>query len=143
MEFACGTRAERIARKDFLLLRRVAEQLGCAYDEVVEAAGRAVSERDARFKEYRALLQRLAEADAALQAGRACLHAFQRQVLVQRSIRTLQDLLTRANACYAEYLRALDLADQQARYILWYLSEMREDAIEEAGATQRPARHVA
>jgi hypothetical protein len=92
---------------------------------------------------YEEFAQRLAEADAALQSGRACLHAFQRQVLVQRSIRTLQDLLTRANACYADYLQALDLADQQARYILWYLSEIQEDAAEEARATQRPARHVA
>jgi alanyl-tRNA synthetase len=70
VEFACGTRAERIARKDFLLLRRTAEQLGCAYDEVADAAARVVSERDARFKEYRGMLQRLAEAEAtvALQA---------------------------------------------------------------------------
>jgi alanyl-tRNA synthetase len=66
VEFASGSRAERIARRDFLLLRRTAEQLGCAYDEVAEAAARAVSERDARFKEYRALLQRLAEAEATL-----------------------------------------------------------------------------
>jgi alanyl-tRNA synthetase len=66
VEFACGGRAERIARKDFLLLRRAAEQLGCAYDEVAEAAGRVVSEREARFKEYRAMLQRVAEAEAAL-----------------------------------------------------------------------------
>jgi alanyl-tRNA synthetase len=66
VEFVCGGRAERFARKDFLLLRRAAEQLGCAHDEVAESAGRAVSERDARFKEYRAMLQRLAEADATL-----------------------------------------------------------------------------
>jgi alanyl-tRNA synthetase len=64
VEFACGSRAERVARKDFLLLRSVAEQLGCAHDEVAEAAGRAVAEREACFKEYRALLQRLAEAEA-------------------------------------------------------------------------------
>src|SRR3984893_2239978 len=51
VEFACGIRAERIARKDFLLLRRTADQLGCAYDEVADAAARVVSERDARFKE--------------------------------------------------------------------------------------------
>ena len=66
IEFVCGGRAERIARNDFLLLRRAAEQLGCATDEVPEAAGRAVSERDARFKEYRGALQRLAEAEATL-----------------------------------------------------------------------------
>jgi alanyl-tRNA synthetase len=66
VEFVCGGRAERLARQDFLLLRRAAEHLTCAHDEVAESAGRAVSERDARFKEYRALLQRLAEADATL-----------------------------------------------------------------------------
>jgi alanyl-tRNA synthetase len=66
VEFACGIRAERIARKDFLLLRRTAEQLSCAYDVVADAAARVVSERDARFKEYRGMLQRLAEAEATL-----------------------------------------------------------------------------
>jgi alanyl-tRNA synthetase len=66
VEFVCGGRAERIARKDFLLLRRAAEQLGCAYDEVADSAGRVVSDRDGRFKEYRGVLQRLAEAEATL-----------------------------------------------------------------------------
>jgi len=49
-----------------LLLRRAAERLSCAYDEVPDAAGRAVSERDAHFKDFRGLLQRLAEAEATL-----------------------------------------------------------------------------
>src|SRR5580700_4761807 len=66
VEFACGRRAERIARNDFLLLRRAAEQLSCAYDEVPDAAARAVSERDAHFKDFRGILQRLAEAEATL-----------------------------------------------------------------------------
>jgi alanyl-tRNA synthetase len=66
VEFACGVRAERIARKDFLLLRRAAEQLSCAHDEVADSAGRAVSEREAHFKDYRSVLQRLAEAEATL-----------------------------------------------------------------------------
>src|ERR1700732_884982 len=66
VEFACGVRAERIARKDFLLLRRAAEQLSCAHDEVADSAGRAVSEREAHFKDYRSVLQRLAEAQGNL-----------------------------------------------------------------------------
>jgi alanyl-tRNA synthetase len=66
VEFVCGSRAERVARHDFLLLRRAAEQLGCAHDEVAETAGRVVSERDARFKDSRGMLQRLAEAEATL-----------------------------------------------------------------------------
>jgi alanyl-tRNA synthetase len=66
VEFACGGRAERIARKDFLLLRRAAAQLECAYDAVADAAGRVVSERDAHYKDFRGILQQLAEAEAAL-----------------------------------------------------------------------------
>jgi alanyl-tRNA synthetase len=67
VEFVCGRRAERVARQDFLLLRRAAERLGCPTDEVVAAAERAVSERDAHFKSARATLLRLAEADAAVE----------------------------------------------------------------------------
>ena len=59
-------RAERIARNDFLLVRRAAERLGCAYDEVPDAASRAISEREAHFKDFRGMLQRLAEAEATL-----------------------------------------------------------------------------
>jgi alanyl-tRNA synthetase len=66
VEFACGGRAERIARRDFLLLTRAAAQLGCAYEEVAEAAGRVVTERDMHFKDFRGMLQPLAEADATL-----------------------------------------------------------------------------
>jgi alanyl-tRNA synthetase len=66
IEFACGGRAERIARKDFLQLRRAAAELGCAYDEVAEAVRRVVSERDAHYKDFRGMLQQLAEAEATL-----------------------------------------------------------------------------
>jgi alanyl-tRNA synthetase len=41
--------------------------LNCATDDVVEAAERVATERDAHFKSARATLQRLAEADAALE----------------------------------------------------------------------------
>jgi alanyl-tRNA synthetase len=66
VEFVCGRRAERVARQDFLLLRRVAERLNCAPGDVVASAERAVAERDAYFKTARATLERLAEAEAAL-----------------------------------------------------------------------------
>jgi alanyl-tRNA synthetase len=66
VEFVCGGRAERAARKDFLLLREAAEQLSCAPEEIASAASRALAERDANFKSLRALQQRLAEAEAAL-----------------------------------------------------------------------------
>ena len=65
VEFVCGRRAERVARRDFQLLRGVAEKLSCAPEDVVTASERAVAERDAHFKNVKALLERLAEADAA------------------------------------------------------------------------------
>jgi alanyl-tRNA synthetase len=65
VEFVCGRRAERFARRDFQLLRRLGEELKCAPEEVVAASERALTERDAHFKNVKALLQRLAEAEAA------------------------------------------------------------------------------
>ena len=71
VEFVCGARAERVARRDFVLLRQVAGQLSCAPEDVVSAASKAVNERDTHFKNARAHLQGLAEAEArlALQAS--------------------------------------------------------------------------
>jgi alanyl-tRNA synthetase len=66
VEFACGARAEKIARQDFLNLRRAAEKLNCASDEVAAAADRAVTDRDAHYKNSRAALQRLAEVETIL-----------------------------------------------------------------------------
>jgi alanyl-tRNA synthetase len=65
VEFICGTRAERAARQDFFRLRAAAEKLSCAPEELAAAAERAVSERDANFKRTRALLERVAEIEAA------------------------------------------------------------------------------
>ncbi len=65
VEFVCGRRAARVARHDFQLLHRAAEELGCAPEDVVGSVQRAITERDVHFKNVRALLQRLAEADAA------------------------------------------------------------------------------
>ena len=66
VEFVCGRRAARIARQDFLMLRRVASQLNCAPEDAAAAVERAVTERDANFKSSRALLQRAAETEATL-----------------------------------------------------------------------------
>ncbi len=73
VEFVCGGRAERAALRDFQLLRQVAEKLSCAPEDVVSSASRALAERDANFKKIRALLERLADAEAglALQAAAA------------------------------------------------------------------------
>jgi alanyl-tRNA synthetase len=64
VEFVCGRRATRVARHDFQLLRRAADELGCAPDDVPGAVQRAITERDAHFKTLKSLLQRLAETDA-------------------------------------------------------------------------------
>ncbi len=66
VEFVCGGRAERVARRDFQRLQQTAEKLSCAPEEVVPAATRALEERDANFKRFRAVLERLAKAEAAL-----------------------------------------------------------------------------
>lgn len=65
VEFVCGTRAEIAARQDFLRLRAAADKLGCTPEEIPSAAVRILAERDANFKRTRALLQRLAEIEAA------------------------------------------------------------------------------
>ena len=65
VEFVCGGRAERAARQDFARLRATAEKLNCAPEDLLAAAERAVTERDANFKRTRALLQRLAEFETA------------------------------------------------------------------------------
>jgi alanyl-tRNA synthetase len=65
VEFACGARSERLARNDFRLIARAASSLGCAADDLADAAARVVAERDANFREIRNLLQRLAELEAA------------------------------------------------------------------------------
>jgi alanyl-tRNA synthetase len=64
VEFACGRRAERLAREYFATLRSVAQRLNCAPLEAVAAAERAVAERDAHFKSARASIQKLAGLDA-------------------------------------------------------------------------------
>ena len=73
VEFVCGGRAEKAARGDFQRLRNAAEKLSCAPEDVVSSASRALAERDANFKKYRALLEQLAGAEVALalQAGAA------------------------------------------------------------------------
>ena len=71
VEFLCGGRAERVARHDFQLLLQTAVELSCAPEEIVSAASRALAERDTNFKNFRAMLERLAKAEAllALQAA--------------------------------------------------------------------------
>jgi alanyl-tRNA synthetase len=83
VEFVCGGRAERAARRDFVLVRETAEKLSCAPEEIASAASRALAERDANFKSLRGLQERLAEAEATLALhmtppGASGLHVFTR-----------------------------------------------------------------
>jgi alanyl-tRNA synthetase len=64
VEFACGRRAERLAREDFAALRAVAQRLNCSPQGAVSAAERVIAERDANFKSAKASIQKLAELDA-------------------------------------------------------------------------------
>ncbi len=70
VEFVCGRRAERMAREDFAMLRRIAQRLNCSVAETVATAERVVAERDLYFKGARASIEKLAavDAQAALQA---------------------------------------------------------------------------
>jgi alanyl-tRNA synthetase len=63
--FACGSRAARIARQEFLSIRTTAEKLGCSPEDLAPAAERLSAERDTQFKRTRTLLQRVAELEAA------------------------------------------------------------------------------
>jgi alanyl-tRNA synthetase len=65
VEFACGARAARLTRQDFLALRSVAGKLGCAVEELSATAERALIERDTLFKRNRVLLEQLAKKEAA------------------------------------------------------------------------------
>jgi alanyl-tRNA synthetase len=73
VEFVCGDRAARFARADFQLMQRLSERLGVAPESAASAVERALAERDANFKGLRAVIQRLAqaEASAALSAANA------------------------------------------------------------------------
>jgi alanyl-tRNA synthetase len=66
VEFVCGQRAQRAARADFQLLRRVAERLNCAPADVLSTADRILSERDTLHKASQFITQRLAEAEASV-----------------------------------------------------------------------------
>lgn len=66
VEFVCGERARSVARRDFALLQQAAQKLSCANDELPGAAARVLEERDANHRTARAVIQKLAVAEAAL-----------------------------------------------------------------------------
>jgi alanyl-tRNA synthetase len=71
VEFACGQRAEKLARQDLAMLKTVAQRLNCSVAETAAAAERVIAERDAHFKSARATMEKLAglDAQAAVQAS--------------------------------------------------------------------------
>lgn len=71
VEFVCGGRADRVAGGDFQLLLTLSKRLSCAPEDLVPAIERALTEREAHFKDLRGVLQELAEARAALVVSRA------------------------------------------------------------------------
>jgi len=83
VEFVCGRRVARVARHDCQLLHRTAEELGCAPDDVPASVQRLMSERDLHFKNVRALLQLVAEVDAAAAFQSAEMNGNGTRVVVQ------------------------------------------------------------
>jgi alanyl-tRNA synthetase len=66
VEFVCGGRADRAAGGDFQLLQTLSKRLSCAPEDLVVAIEKALTEREAHFKDLRGVLQELAETRAAL-----------------------------------------------------------------------------
>lgn len=65
VEFLCGHRAEAAARNDAELIARVAAQLKCSTHDLDASVERLLGEREAASKTLKALLPRLADAEAA------------------------------------------------------------------------------
>jgi alanyl-tRNA synthetase len=66
VEFACGARADRVARGDFQLAQSLSKRLSSAPEDLMVAVEGLVSERDAHFRSLREALKELAQARAAL-----------------------------------------------------------------------------
>jgi len=85
VEFACGKRAERAATDDYQLLRKLADRLSCAPEEIPAAIEKGATERDANFKALRGAMQQLGEAQGKLLV-QACMAD-------QRGLRVIAQLL--------------------------------------------------
>lgn len=64
IEFLCGGRAERAARRDFQALHKTSQALGCAPYETADASVKVLQERDSHFKSARNWLLKFAEVEA-------------------------------------------------------------------------------
>ncbi len=65
VEFVCGERALRAARRDFTALVETARLLGCGPSEVPPGVARVLEERQAGHRARQRLLERLADSEAA------------------------------------------------------------------------------
>jgi alanyl-tRNA synthetase len=65
VEFVCGHRSEATARRDADVIARVAGQLKCAPHDLESSVGRLLGERELAAKNLKAILPKLAEAEAA------------------------------------------------------------------------------
>jgi alanyl-tRNA synthetase len=66
VEVCCGRRADHAASRDFEQLRAIADRLTCSPEQALAAIEKSAAERDIAFKNFRAAIDRLAEARAKL-----------------------------------------------------------------------------
>ena len=69
VEFLCGHRAEAAARRDADLVARVSARLQCAPLDLDASVARLLQERESAVRNFKSLLPRLANADAATRLG--------------------------------------------------------------------------
>jgi alanyl-tRNA synthetase len=93
VEFVCGGRADRVASGDFQVLQTLSNRLSCAPEDLVPAVEKALTEREAHFKDLRGVLQELAETRAALLVSRAPVSAKGARVVAELLRDSHPDLL--------------------------------------------------
>jgi alanyl-tRNA synthetase len=69
VEFLCGHRAEAAARRDADLVARVSARLKCAPHDLDASVARLLREWDSALRNFKSLLPKLADADAATRLG--------------------------------------------------------------------------
>jgi alanyl-tRNA synthetase len=69
VEFLCGHRAEAAARRDADLVARVSARLKCAPHDLDASVARLLQEWDSALRNFKSLLPKLADADAATRLG--------------------------------------------------------------------------
>jgi alanyl-tRNA synthetase len=93
VEFVCGERVDQVAGGDFQLLQTLSNRLSCSPEDLLPAVEKALTEREAHFKDLRGVLQELAEARAALLVSNAALSTNGTHVVAQLLRDSHPDLL--------------------------------------------------